>query len=90
MKLNESLISISYLEENTADIIDDINKNQSTFIITQNGESRVVIQDFGAYTRMRETMVMLKLLALTEEKSESATGIESTFATLRNDLSSLL
>ena len=88
MKLSESVKSISFLKANAADLIDDINKNQKTFIITQNGEAKVVVQDIKIYEKMQETMAMLKLLAMTSEKSESATGIKDTFSSLRNELES--
>lgn len=89
MKLSESVKSISYLKANAAGLIDEINKYQKTYVITQNGEAKVVVQDIKAYEKMQETMAMLKLLAMTNEKSESANDIKSTFNSLRNDLKSL-
>ena len=89
MKLSESVKSISYLKANAANLIDEINKNQKTFVITQNGEAKVVVQDIKAYEKMQETMAMLKLLAMTSEKSKSATNIKNTFESLRNELKSL-
>ncbi len=52
MKLSESVKSISYLKANTANLVDDINKNQKTFVITQNGEAKVVVQDIKVYEKM--------------------------------------
>ena len=89
MKLSESVKSISYLKANAANLIDDINKNQKTFVITQNGEAKVVVQDIKIYEKMQETMAMLKILAMTSEKSKSAANIKSTFASLRNEMKSL-
>ena len=89
MKLSESVKSISYLKANAANLIDEINKNQKTYVITQNGEAKVVVQDIKAYEKMQETMAMLKLLAMTSEKSKSATNIKNTFESLRNELKSL-
>jgi prevent-host-death family protein len=89
MKLSESVKSISYLKANAANLIDEINKNQKTYVITQNGEAKVVVQDIKAYEKMQETMAMLKLLAMTNEKSKSATDIKNTFKSLRNELKSL-
>lgn len=89
MKLSESVKSISYLKANAASLIDDINKNQKTLVITQNGEAKVVVQDIKMYEKMLETMATLKLLAMTSEKSKSASDIKSTFKSLRNELKSL-
>ena len=89
MKLSESVKSISYLKANAANLIDDINKNQKTFVITQNGEAKVVVQDIKMYEKMQETMAMLKLLAMTSEKDKSAKDIETTFKSLRKELKHL-
>lgn len=86
MKLSESVKSISYLKANAANLIDDINKNNKTFVITQNGEAKVVVQDIKSYEKMQETMAMLKLLAMTNEHSKKATDIKSTFSDLRKEL----
>ena len=89
MKLSESVKSISYLKANAANLIDDINKNQKTFVITQNGEAKVVVQDIKMYEKTQETMAMLKLLAMTNIKSKDATDIKATFNDLRKELKSL-
>ena len=89
MKLSESVKSISYLKANAANLISEINKKQKTYVITQNGEAKVVVQDIKVYEKMQETMAMLKLLAMTNLKSKDASGIKSTFNSLRGDLKSL-
>ncbi|MEN8191511.1 MAG: type II toxin-antitoxin system Phd/YefM family antitoxin [Bacteroidota bacterium] len=89
MKLSESVKSISYLKANAANLIDDINKNQKTFVITQNGEAKVVVQDIKAYEKMQETMAMLKLLAMTNVHSKKAKDIKTTFNRLRKELKSI-
>jgi len=89
MKLSESVKSISYLKANAANLIDEINKHQKTFVITQNGEAKVVVQDIKMYEKMQDTMAMLKLLAMTNIKSKDAADIKSTFNSLRKELKSL-
>jgi len=89
MKLSESVKSISYLKANTAYLIDEINKKNKTFVITQNGEAKVVVQDIKAYEKMQDTMAMLKLLAMTNIKNKKAADIKSTFSSLRKELKSL-
>ncbi len=89
MKLSESVKSISYLKANAAYLIDEINKKNKTFVITQNGEAKVVVQDIKAYEKMQDTMAMLKLLAMTNIKNKKAADIKSTFSSLRKELKSL-
>lgn len=89
MKLSESVKSISYLKTNAAKLVDDINKNQKTYFITKNGEAKVVVQDIKTYEKMQDTISMLKLLAMTNEKSKNAKNIKDTFDDLRDDLKAL-
>ncbi|TSA28125.1 MAG: type II toxin-antitoxin system Phd/YefM family antitoxin [Ignavibacteriales bacterium] len=86
MKLSESVKSISYLKANAANLIEDINKNQKTFVITQNGEAKVIVQDIKIYEKTQETLTLLKLIAMTRNKSRAAKGIKETFSDLRNEL----
>jgi prevent-host-death family protein len=88
MRLSESVKSISYLKANAANLIEEINKEQKTFVITQNGEAKVIVQDIKVYEKTQETMAMLKLLAMTRVKSKDAEGIQETFTELRNELKS--
>lgn len=89
MKLSESVKSISYLKANAANLIEESNKHQKTFVITQNGEAKVVLQDIKLYEKTQETLAMLKLLAMTGEKSNLAQDIKNTFSSLRDELKSL-
>jgi prevent-host-death family protein len=89
MKLSESVKSISYLKANAANLIEEINKNQKTFVITQNGEAKVIVQDIKVFEKTQETLALLKLLAMTNNKSKEAKGIKETFAYLRNELKSI-
>lgn len=89
MKLSESVKSISYLKANAADLIKEINKKQKTYVITQNGEAKVIVQDIKTYEKTQDTLAMLKLLAMTSERSKKAKGIRETFDSLRNELKNL-
>lgn len=66
MPLREDIRSVSYLKSKSADLLRQINETRRPVVITQNGEARGVLQDPESYERMRETMAMLKLLALSE------------------------
>jgi prevent-host-death family protein len=88
MKMSESVKSISYLKANAAKMIEEINRNHKTFVITQNGEAKVIVQDIEVFEKTQETMAMLKLLAMTRDKSKDTKGIKNTFSDLRNELKS--
>ena len=88
MRMSEAVKSISYLKANAANMIEEINKGQKTFVITQNGEAKVIVQDIKVYEQTQETMAMLKLLAMTRDKSKDAKGIHETFTDLRNEIKS--
>lgn len=89
MKLSESVKSISYLKANAADLIIEINKKQKTYVITQNGEAKVIVQDIKLYEKTQETLAMLKLLAMTSHKNPRAKGIKKTFNDLRTELNNV-
>lgn len=86
MRLSESVKSISYLKTNAADLIDDINRNQKTFVITQNGEAKVIVQDIKLYEKTQETLAMLKLLAMTNEEDKNAPQMKDVFKDIRGML----
>lgn len=86
MKLSESVKSISYLKANAAELISSIRESQSTYVITQNGEAKAVVQDIRHYEKTQETLAMLKLLAMTGDGSPKAKGIKETFGKLRKEI----
>ena len=63
MKPSESIKPISFLKNNTADVVREVNENRETIIITQNGEARAIVQDVATYEQTQETLALLKLLA---------------------------
>ena len=89
MKLSESVKSISYLKANASKLIDDANKNQKTYVITQNGEAKAVVQDIKTYEKTQETLALLKILSMSSNNMNDgkAKGIKETFAELRKEQS---
>ena len=88
MKLSESVKSISYLKANAAQLVDDANKNRKTYVITQNGEAKVIVQDIKAYEETQETLALLKILSMSSGSIEKgqAKGIKETFSEIRKEL----
>lgn len=71
MKLSKQIKSISYLKAHAADIVQNLGKRQEPLIITQNGEAKAVIQDIESYEQTQETMALLKILALGNNRIEN-------------------
>lgn len=64
MSLAEQIKPVSYLKANAAELLRSIGEGGEPVIITQNGEAKAVLQDVAAYERTRQTMALLKLMAL--------------------------
>ncbi|MBI2435374.1 MAG: type II toxin-antitoxin system Phd/YefM family antitoxin [Candidatus Hydrogenedentes bacterium] len=64
MKLSSRIKPISYLKAHAAEIVRSLAEQRGPFIITQNGEAKVVVQDIKSYEEAQETMALLKILAL--------------------------
>lgn len=64
MKLSSQIRPISYLKTHAAEVVREMGKGQEPMIITQNGEAKVVLMDLASWERTRETMALLKILAL--------------------------
>ena len=63
MKLSKSVKPISYLKQNTAEAIKEVNSNHSSIIITQNGEAKAVLLDLAEYEQDQESLALLKMIA---------------------------
>ncbi|MFP4533625.1 MAG: type II toxin-antitoxin system Phd/YefM family antitoxin, partial [Desulfobacterales bacterium] len=64
MKVADQIKPISYLKAHAAEIIKKMGEHREPLIITQNGEAKVVLQDIESYEQTRQTMALLKMLAL--------------------------
>jgi prevent-host-death family protein len=67
MKLSEAVKPISYLKAHASRIVKDIADNRKTYVITQNGEAKAVVQDVAAYEQTQETLALLKMLAQSQK-----------------------
>lgn len=80
MKLSNNIKPISFLKAHAADIIRNIGTHQNPLIITQNGEAKAIIQDIESFEKDRETMAMLKILALGNQQIEDEEVISASEA----------
>ena len=71
MNLKEDIRPITYLKNNTAELVREISRDGRTVTITQNGEAKVVVMDVESYDRMRRSIALLKLVAQGEADVEA-------------------
>ena len=64
MKLSTAIKPISYIKSHASEIISEISETGNPVVVTVNGEARVIIQDIKEYEKDRESMAMLKILAM--------------------------
>lgn len=88
MYLSQDIKPISYLKTKTADVINSVNDNQRTIIITQNGEAKAVVQDIKSYENLQNSLNLLKLIVQGEDDIENNNTIEQEkmFKTLEQKL----
>ena len=82
MRLTTHIKPISYLKDNAAQIVRDLTESREPLLITQNGESKLVVMDVQSYEDNIQTLAMLKILALGQNqiKGGQYKTIEQTFA----------
>ncbi len=64
MKLSTHIKPISYLKAHASEVLRLLIEQREPVIITQNGEAKAVIQDVQSYEEAKETLALLKILAL--------------------------
>lgn len=86
MKFSEAVKPISYLKTHASEIIRDVAINQSTLIITHNGEAKVILQDVKVYEKTQESIALLKILALSgrEIKKGNYKTLDKSFKNVRS------
>lgn len=68
MKIRESIRTMSYLKNNTEDVLTTVSENHTPMIITCDGEARMVVQDVDSYQEMKDSLNMLKLVAMGKDQ----------------------
>ncbi len=71
MNLSQDIKPISYLKSKTADVINNVNENRRSIIITQNGEAKAIIQDIKSYENLQNSLNLLKLIVQGENDIEN-------------------
>ncbi|WP_020505941.1 type II toxin-antitoxin system Phd/YefM family antitoxin [Lamprocystis purpurea] len=64
MKPTAHIRPVSYVKAHAAELIRQIQEAREPVIVTRNGEAKAVLQDIASYEEDRETLALLKILAL--------------------------
>jgi PHD/YefM family antitoxin component YafN of YafNO toxin-antitoxin module len=70
MRLSERIKPISYFKDNAAKAISEMTESREPLIITQNGEATCVIQDIKSYEDDKNTLALLKIIAIGRRQIE--------------------
>ena len=91
MNLAQDIRPVTYLKNNSADLLMQINKTHRPVVITQNGEAKGVLQDPESYEQMRAAIGLLKLVAQGEKEIQSGRTVKAAdvFARAKKKISSL-
>ena len=80
MKPSTNIKPISYLKANASDVVNQLQEQREPMIITQNGEAKMVVQDIESYEKTQQTLALLKILALGQQKIEGGQVTEASTA----------
>ncbi len=88
MDAKKDIRPVTYLKNNAAELLAQVNESQRPVYITQKGEARAVLQDPKSYEQMRSTIGLLKLIAIGEEdvRAGKTRAQELVFADLGTNL----
>ena len=70
MKLSEKIKPTSYLKDHVEEIVDAMGESPETFVITQGGTPKAILQDIESFERTQETLKLLKILAIGRRQVE--------------------
>lgn len=88
MKLTEDIKPVTQLKTRAAQVIEELKQNRRPLVITQNGKASAVMMDVASYEQLKNTVVMLRLLAMSD--ADVAAGRvhtqEEVFSDLKNRL----
>lgn len=88
MGIREDIRPVTYLKSRTADVLDQVNETYRPIVITQNGESKAVIQDPDSFEATKRAIDMLTRLLQGEQdiRAGRLTPQDEVFARQRRKL----
>lgn len=88
MNLTGQVKSITYLKNNTGEVMSKLAADRQPLVITQNGEATAVLMDVTEYDKQMNTIAMLKRLVISGQQREKGQcrSVDEVFdAILRED-----
>jgi prevent-host-death family protein len=70
MKLSERVKPISYLKAHASEVVRTIEEDHGSYVITLNGQAKVIVQDIREYEKTQESLALLKILAQSRKSLE--------------------
>jgi prevent-host-death family protein len=88
MELASSIRPISWIKDNAAQMLREIEETGRSYVITQKGSAKAVIMDVTEYDKLQASLAMLKLLTISSEqiKNGEVVPADQTFAELTAEL----
>ncbi|NOQ35292.1 MAG: type II toxin-antitoxin system prevent-host-death family antitoxin [Methylococcaceae bacterium] len=80
MQLSTHIKPLSYLQNHSAELLENLNTTHQPMVITKNGEAAMVVQSVIDYEQTQETLALLKLLAQSQKAVSENKTINSTEA----------
>lgn len=71
MNLKDSVKPISYVKTHASELVREVAETGITYVITQNGQAKAVLQDVKSYDETMESLALLKILAVSTKSIES-------------------
>jgi len=71
MHLSKQITPLSQLKAHASELIRQLDEQSEPLIITQNGKTKVIMQNIHAYEQTQETLALLKILALGNRQIEA-------------------
>jgi prevent-host-death family protein len=64
MRYSSQVKPINYLKASAAEVLTHLAEQREPLVITQNGETKAILQDVASFEETQETLALLKILAL--------------------------
>jgi len=89
LNLKNSVKPISYIKTHASRIVQELSETGGSYIITQNGKAKAVLQDLQSWEETRESLALLKVLALSTKSLEKGDykSLDNAFSSLEDRLS---
>ena len=89
MGLRDTIKSVTYLNANLAELVEQVSLTREPVIITSNGTPKAVLQDVRSYEEMQRAIAILKLAAQSEAEIRAGKGIlqKAVFARMKKRFS---